>query len=136
MALKAIKPATYTLVQRPRNGGILFSDLAYLKLTGRKKTVLMTLTTTKAGNESVNVSFKKGVNWSMLSMQDQSVTQLRVATIEINAGLLFPRDVPADLRAIAIREYAAYLIAQAESLSLGSIEPGVTLDVPNGTQDA
>lgn len=128
--------AVYTLVQRPKDGGIVFSDLPYYTKTARRKTVLLNSRTTRNGTEIFDIEYRKGVAWTEKSITDMSVSMLRVATFEAPLRINFPRGTRIEDREIFIQEFAAYLISQAQSIAMGLMEPGATVSVPNGTQDA
>lgn len=128
--------AVYTLTQRPKDGGIVFADLVYYAKTARRKTVLLNSRTTRNGTEIFDIQYRKGVAWTETSSTDLSVKQLRVATFEAPQRFSFPRGTRIEDREIFIQEFAAYLMSQASNIAMGLVEPGATVSVPNGTQDA
>lgn len=136
MPTTKVATAVYTLAQRPRDGGVVMSDLAYLAKYSRKKTLQRMARTTKNGNEIYDLSYRKGISWTEESQSDVSVTQLRVAVLDAPVRFIFPRGTRLEDRKTFILEAAANLVALSDDIANGLQESATTVSIPNGTQDA
>lgn len=131
----ATTDATYTLLSRPRRGGILYGDLEFQRSNGGlKKTALLTsvISANMQGNDTSVVNYARGIVWNRVSNADTSVTTQKTGSVLVNTTLTCTAGIPHEQRLAAFEEAIALLLARKD-LIVDGITEGGSFPVPNGT---